>query len=250
MGGVSEGEAGRPWRSILTIGFVTFHVFAITVGSMPAVRGFLGEKTWREPTVQHELRQWADALAQVGVSTTPTSLAQLGQTLGGLYSDVRDTLVGPFVPYYRYVGTGQAWNLFTSAHRLPCVLEIDLEHDEMPGSNFPLYRSRSAEHRWLATELDDVRLRKAVYLMGWSRWRKSYESFVQFLARRAAVEFPAASALRVRLLRYETPAPSAVVQGLAIEKTVELERRVPLGPLRRGQRQFSSDATMPEGEAK
>lgn len=196
-------------RQLVAI-LVLLHLVSVALSSLPSVRGNLSPTLLREPVVQHELRQWTDAFRGLGLDVTPSELQDLVVTLGTAYSDVRDVLVEPFAPYRKYFGTGQTWNLFTSAHRIPGRLEIDLEEN---GAWRKLYVARSDEHAWRRAALDDTRLRKAVYFMNWRRASSTYRSFSDWVAREAAAEFPDATRVRLRFWRYETPSPEQVRGG-------------------------------------
>lgn len=190
--------------------FVVLHVVSVALSSLPSVRGNLSPSMMREPVVQHELRQWTRALEQLGLEVTTREFQDFIVALGHLYSDVRDVLVKPFEPYRRHLGTGQTWNLFTSAHRIPSRLEIDLEEG---GAFRPLYVARSDEHTWRRASLDDTRMRKAVYFLSWRRASRTYGTFAEWVAREAAEDFPDATRVRVRYWRYETPSPEQVRRG-------------------------------------
>lgn len=205
------------------------HGVSIVVSSLPSVRGNLSAQVFREEAVQHELRQWTSGLRKVGLALTTAELQALAIDVGLTYSGVRDVLVRPFAPYHKHVGTGQTWNLFTSAHRLPSRLEIDLEEK---GVWRTIYRARSFEHGWRRDQLDDVRLRKAVYLMSWKRGYHVYKTFSAWVAREAAKDFPSATRVRVRYWRYETPAPDAVRRGEEPEGRYLNTRVLELGGLR------------------
>lgn len=205
---------GRPlYRHVIAV-LVLLHVVSVAVSSLPSVRGGLSPALMKEPAVQLELRQWIKGLAAIGVELTTDELQAAVTRVGHAYSDVRDVLVWPFRPYHRYLGTGQTWNLFTSAHRLPSRLEIDVE---VAGAFSPLYRARSAELTWNRSQLDDVRLRKAIYLMSWHRGVHVYRTFTEWVAREVAKDFPDATRVRVRYWRYQTPSPEEVRGGAALE---------------------------------
>jgi hypothetical protein len=197
----------KPWRKHIVGALVLLHLASVGLSSLPSVRGNLAPALMREPVVQHELRQWSEAFAKIGLDIPPSELEERVVALGHVYSDVRDALVEPFAPYRKYFGTGQTWNLFTSAHRIPGRLEIDIEER---GNWRQLYVARSDEHAWRKAAFDDARLRKAVYFMNWRRSSRSYQSFGEWVAREVAAEFPEATRVRLRFWRYETPSPEAV----------------------------------------
>lgn len=200
----------KPLRRHLVGVLVLLHLVSVALSSLPSVRGKLSPALMREPVVQHELQQWADALGKVGLRMETGELEERVVALGEAYGAVRDVLVEPFAPYRKYLGTGQTWNLFTSAHRIPGRLEIDLE---VKGNWTQLYVARSSEHEWRRAALDDTRVRKAVYFMNWRRSAKSYQSFGEWVAREAAADFPEATRVRLRFYRYETPSPEEVRSG-------------------------------------
>lgn len=189
---------------------VLLHLVSVAVSSLPSVRGNLSPALMREPVVQLELAQWVAALEKIGIELTKAELQELVVTVGHAYSDVRDVLVKPFAPYRKHLGTGQTWNLFTSAHRIPGRLEIDLEEG---GAFRPLYVARSDEHTWRRASFDDTRMRKAIYFMTWKRSSRTYHTFSEWVAREAAKDFPDATRVRLRYWRYHTPSPEQVRSG-------------------------------------
>ncbi len=216
-------------RKHIVAALVLLHLVSVLVCSLPGVRGNLSPSMMREPVVQHELRQWTRAFGRVGVSMTTDELQRGLFAVGTLYSDVRDVLIAPFRPYTRYFGTAQTWNLFTSAHRLPSRLEIDVEEK---GAFRTVYRARDGELAWNRDKFDDTRLRKAVYLLSWKRAARTYGTFTQWIAREAARDFPGASRVRVRYWSYETPSPEQVRAGDEPEGRYQHTRVLDLEALR------------------
>lgn len=204
---------------------VLLHVLAVLALALPSVRGNLSRKAFRDPVVQHELAQWSGRARELGFSLDNKGLEDLVFTVGHAYSDVRDVLVWPFTRYVRFFGLWQTWNLFTAPHRFPSRLEIDLEED---GRFSPLFVARSSEHTWRRAELDDVRLRKAVYLLGWHTRGADVRRFATWVAKEAAKDFPAATRVRVRFFRYKTPTPEQVRAGAPLEGAYRGERVIVL----------------------
>ena len=121
-------------KAQLTGAFVIFHIIAISVTALPSVRSGLKRAAWKDPAVVIEMNSWAEQLTALGVEVTREEFAdQLWDVAVG-WQAVRDVLGAPFAPYVDLVGARQSWRLFTSSHRYPSRLEIDVERGRSPST--------------------------------------------------------------------------------------------------------------------
>ncbi|NOY26410.1 MAG: hypothetical protein GXP62_11110 [Oligoflexia bacterium] len=103
---------------------------------------------------------------------------------------------GPVQAYLGLTGSTPDPVQFRLVDRAPAWLVVELETQ---GQWRTIYQSRSDEHTWLRPYLDQVRMRTVVDGFGRLEHRKSYDALGVWLARRAAVDFPQAQHLRVRI---------------------------------------------------
>lgn len=188
---------------------IVLHVVAITLQALPAPGGAMSRSAWKDPTVQDEIAIWAERLG-----TTPADLEERMWRLGSSWMDVRRSLLTPFQPYYRYAGTAQSWRMFVAPHRYPARLHVEVHQG---GAWRPVYVARSREHDWLRRELDNDRMRSAVFRYAWPAYARSYKELVDWLADRAAEDFPEARAVRVRFAKARTPTPAEARAGVEPE---------------------------------
>ena len=196
---------------------VTAHVVAVLICAFPSPTGGMNRSAWRDPTVQAELGAWAQRL-----SMDPAVLEDHLWEIATRYMAAREGVLQPLAPYYTHAGTYQAWHMFVAPHRNPARLIIDLAEDGAAGRTWrTLYISRHPELRWKATLFDHSRSRAALFRYSWRHYRAPYKRLGQWLAAEAAAEFPAASHLRLRWLRYQTPTPEQVLTDRVPEGAYE-----------------------------
>jgi len=208
---------------------IALHLVAITLQAMPAPVGAMRKAEWKDATVQDELAVWTHRLNGWGVSWTQQELEDHAWTVAGKWLATRRTVLEPFAPYYRYCGTHQSWRMFVAPHRYPSRLHIDIR----TGSEWtPVYVGRDPELDWHAGWLDHDRMRSVVFRFGWKSYRRSYRQFADFMAGHAAVEFPDATHVRLRMYKQRTPSPEEVRLGELPEGKFHSVRVLPLEPIR------------------
>lgn len=196
---------------------ITAHVVAVLLCAFPSPSGGMNRSAWKDPTVQAEMNTWAQRL-----SLDPDDLEEHLWALATRYMGAREKVLEPLEPYYQHAGTYQAWHMFVAPHRNPARLYIDLSEDSGQGETWRLlYISRHPSLRWRADLLDHSRSRAALFRYSWRHYRSPYKKLGQWLAAEAAAAFPAASQLRLRWLRYQTPSPEQVLSGNEPEGTFE-----------------------------
>ncbi len=165
---------------------------------------------WKDATVQDELASWTQRLNGWGVSLTQQELEAHAWKIAGKWIAGRRLVLKPFAPYYRYCGTHQSWRMFVAPHRYPSRLHIDIRMDSQWK---PVYIGRDRDFDWHADWLDHDRMRSVVFRFGWKSYRESYRQFASFMARQAAIEFPEATHVRLRMYKARTPTPEEVRAG-------------------------------------
>jgi len=205
--------------------FVLFHLVALFLMAVPAPGGGMSKSAWSDPTVQGEFEAWTERLNQAGLDITQQQLEDQLWVLAKGYMERRNAVLDPIRPYYKYTGSTQSWRMFVAPHRFPARLHIELQE---AGEWRPVYVARSSEHDWRGQQLDHDRMRAAIFRFSWRPYRKYYESFVEWVAREAAGDFPEATAIRTRFFKYKTRSPEQIEAGGELEGKWILERRKPL----------------------
>jgi len=209
---------------------VITHVVAITLAALPSPGGGLNLRDWDQPTVHGEFEGWRARLDGVGVHLTTRHLKGQIYRFARGYSDARRATLRPFEAYYRYVGANQSWRMFVAPHRHPSRLRVRVRQG---GSWRLVYQARSPVYTWLGPQLDHDRFRSALFRYGWGqKLPGSYRSFTEWVARRAAHDFPDADEVEVGFDAYETPTPEQVRAHVAVAAHDHRMRRIPLEPLR------------------
>lgn len=219
--------AALPWPQ-LRAAFVLFHVLMVVVLSLPRPGQLDKPSAWQKPRVQRNFATGTRLLRGLGVPLEDGTLQAYTWDAAQFYLRAQDVLAKPFAPYVRAVGIRQGWRMFLTGGREASREHIEIMED---GRWRTLYVRGSDQHRWLGRELDYHRLRK---LCGFATKGHDgeWEAFAQFLAHRAAREFPRASALRLRTELFEVPTAAETRAGLKLEPSFGRELVVPLEGLR------------------
>jgi hypothetical protein len=186
----------------LRAALVTAHIVAIFACAFPSPSGGMNRSSWRDPTVQAEIAAWGERL-----SVPPDVLEEHLWSLATAFMGLRKKALAPFQPYYHHAGTWQAWHMFVAPHRNPARLHIDIDRD---GTWETVYISRDPQLRWRAELFDHSRGRAALFRYSWRHYRVPFRHLGEWLARKAAEDFPDASRMRTRWYRYRTPTPEEV----------------------------------------
>ena len=190
---------------------MVFHVVAVSLAAFPSVgTAGLNRSAWGQPTVQGEFRAWSGRLAALGIHLTPSELEDRLWTIANDSEAVREDVLTPFQPYYRYCGTWQSWKMFVAPHRHPAKLHVDIQRD---GQWQPVYEARSDEHRWRADQLGHIRTRAVLFRYAWAGYGERYRALARWIARRAGEDFPQAERVRIRYYGYRTPTPQEARRG-------------------------------------
>jgi hypothetical protein len=215
------------WRTLwphVRAALVLVHVVAVVALAVPSLRAGLDRESWKDPTVQAELRAWAD---RFGIE--PSDFEDRAWRFALAWSELQQKITEPFQPYREYVGVRQPWVMFVAPQTYPARVEIDLLEG---GTWRTLYRERSSEHEWNRRLFDHDRMRSAFFRFAWDRYATSYREFTEWVARQAARDFPSGVAVRVRMYRSRTPTPEEVKEGRIPAGRYEKSMVQPLGRFR------------------
>jgi len=202
---------------------VSAHLVAVTLGAAPSASGGLNRSAWQDPTVQAEFAAWSARLG--GWGGTPAALEQRLWGVAVGWEAGRSWVLAPFQPYYRWCGTWQSWKMFVAPHTHPTQLRIEVER----GGVWQLaYVERSAEARWLAGKLDHDRFRSVIFRAGWPHYQPLRQHFAAWAARRAAVDFPDATRIRLSFRKRDTLPAAALAAGDATPERTVLTTVVPV----------------------
>jgi len=206
---------------------VALHLLAVTLMALPAPAGVDNRQTWQNPRVQSELADWTRRLRDIGIEVTQVEFEDRLWGLAHAYGRMRDAVLRPFEPYFRYCGTSQIWQMFVAPEPEPCRLYVEI--DDGPAWR-PVYIENHPHHRWLQPQLEFYRFRSLIFNLSWQDNQAGFQHLAEWLGRRAARDFPQARQLRVRCWRFRVPTAAEVrtkgfPDGTFIEKAV-----VPLKP--------------------
>jgi hypothetical protein len=219
----------RRWLDRLVYAFVTLHVVAITLMAVPSPEGAMDRADWEIPSAQAEFIGWADRLTDWGFTVTPAELKDILWKTAQDYMGVRKWVLAPFAPYYDLCGTRQGWRMFVGPDTTPRRLYIEVRENRRWR---PVYVARDPDHNWLGFQLNHEHLRTAVHDMGLYKKGKELGQFAQWVAERAARDFPRADQLRLRLKEFEIPTPEEVRAGRRHEGHWVARHVVKLAPFR------------------
>ncbi|RLB53950.1 MAG: hypothetical protein DRJ42_10480 [Deltaproteobacteria bacterium] len=209
--------------------FVLFHFAAVLLLSVPASSAMRDISAWRAPHAQRDLAAWAARANALGIDVTQPEFERALWDFAGSYLETRAIVIRPFALYAHYSGALQGWSMFASPQTEPVWLTIDVTDGEAYRT---VYRERSAEHAWMRRELDHNRVRKLEGRLGRGAYDDHYRGLVEWLAVRAARDFPDAVRLRARVERRRTPEPFDDAETDYLDARWERELVVDLGALR------------------
>jgi len=141
---------------------------------------------------------------------TPEDTEELAWNILSRYLKIRNAAIAPFEPYRRFCGVDQGWRMFTGPHMNPTRLRIDLQENDQWRE---IYAERSRDADWRGWQLDHEHIRTAITDMISNEHHAEWRQFAEWLAERAARDFPQATALRLRVERITTPSPEQVLQN-------------------------------------
>ncbi|MCH9686875.1 MAG: hypothetical protein K0V04_35905 [Deltaproteobacteria bacterium] len=208
------------WPHIRAV-LIGLHVLSLAVLSLPNASAVHDRRRWRTANAQADLEQWTKRLQGWGFDTDKRRLAQSLWSIGGAYLTVQRPIVTPFAWYARVSGSRQGWHMFASPQRHPAELHVEIERD---GAWVLIYRPHSDEHAWNREQFEHNRFRKFLGRFARGFIQSDYEHTARWVAARAAADHPAATQVRVRLYRYQTLPPAAVVSGGKPKGRYERER--------------------------
>ena len=197
------------WPQIRAV-LVGCHVVAVLAMATPSPSAGLRRSSWKDPTVQAEFSAWNERFQAMGISWTEPEMEDHLWTFAVGWDHARDLVLTPITPYGRYLGASQSWRMFVAPHRYPTRLQIELDSGDGWET---LYIERSAEYAWRREVFDHDRMRSAIFRFGWTQYKKSWQLFADWVAKKAAVDFPDASRVRVRMYKYQTLSPEDAAAG-------------------------------------
>jgi len=197
------------WPQVRAV-LVALHVLAVLMLAFPAPAGVMQRSAWKDPSVQAEFHIWTDRARALGIDVTKDEFEDFIWDLAHAFMDVRNKAIAPAKPYGDYLGVRQDWRMFSAPHRFPTRLHIELEEN---GEWRTLYVERSEEFTWRRSFFEHHRIRRLLFLHGWSQFRRRYDAFGNYLAREVALEFPNATNLRLSHFKFRSPTPDEARAG-------------------------------------
>lgn len=188
---------------------------------MPAVGIHVGPATLRDPGVVAEAKAWAARLRRFGYRANPDRLLELAVDTSRGAEAVRNRLLAPFDPYFRYAGTWQGWQMFAAPQTVPCRMRVEVS---TPQGWVVVYREGGPED-WQGELLRHERVRSLVFAMSWEAREALLQRWGSWVLGRALEEFPEAGAARLRFERFVLPGPHATAEGEVLETFGPVRRR-------------------------
>ena len=210
------------WEHVRGI-LIASHILAIILMALPSPQGGMRRSAWANETVQAEFAAWTVRLDQLGYSTTQEELEENLWELANRVTSIRRTVLTPIEPYAKYMGTQQSWRMFVAPHRYPARLHVEIKYSDSDWETISIFGDSDAN--WMDTAFENDRFRSALFRYGWASYGHARGRFNQWLAQKAAHDFPDASHLRTRWFRYQTPSPEQVLSRAEVEGEFILQSR-------------------------
>lgn len=195
----------RHLRALLVLAYLLL----ITVMAIPAPVGGMQKKMWESEQGRAEVANWAGAVRSIGIDISDRQFAELVWSVGWTWLQSRNAVVEPLRPAFRYTGTRQSWRMFSVVRHHGARVAILLDR----GDGFePLFVA--GEHEaWRAHQLNQERTRAFLSSYSGLDGRGSWDGFVDWVAARAAEDFPEGGTVRVELRRSRTLSPEKLHAG-------------------------------------
>lgn len=200
----------RRWPVVRAV-LVGYHVLALVVLSFPTPPSGMQRSAWENPTVQNEFKLWAERLSALGWEMSARELDWMLWGFSKKYVAGREKVAAPFDGYATYGGVRQSWRMFVAPQRYPVRIEVSVRQGA--GAWRKVYESRSEEHRWLSHVFEKYRMRRVVFATAWEKEGRQFKMLCDWIAGQAARDFPAATEVQIRQIRYRTPAPEEALAG-------------------------------------
>lgn len=192
-------------RDHLRAALIAAHLLAMAALCIPPPPAGSSRSSIEGDVMQQIIDEWRGSVNALGFDISQDRATDLVFSGSTQLRELRSTVQRWPRRYARLAGTSQSWSMFAYLKRRPALLSVELEQD---GDWRPLYRARSAELDWQARALDSERFRAFMNRYSSHTGRKGYLHLVDWLACRAAEDFPGATQLRVEMqeLRLSPPA--------------------------------------------
>lgn len=217
----------HPLRPVdhLRAALVLAHIVAVLGMSIPSPQGFLVDHPLDNPKIAAPLRVWEGAMERIGVPPQTTRTVAL--TGGKALERAENAMERWCRPYVRYAGVSQSWRMFASSPARGWRLEILLEEG---GEWRTVYRRLDPEARWRASLWEDGRVRGMINSLANAKFSAWWKTFAESAGRRAAVDFPDATGLKLQRVDVRFPPPkelrrTGLVEEGAIRGVVEVDLR-------------------------
>ena len=205
------------------------HVVAVLLMATPSPSAGLKRSAWKDPTVQAEFAAWNQRFNALGIPwSEPEMEGHLWDFAVG-WERARSGLLTPFSPYGKYLGTSQGWRMFVAPHRFPTAMHVEIQRG---GQWETVFAERSEQYTWLAEVFGHDRMRSAVFRFGWPQYKKSWSLFADWVAVRAAADFPDATRVRLSMFKYASLSPEDAAAGKEPTGTFQQEEVRSLDKLR------------------
>jgi hypothetical protein len=198
------------WRHVRA-GLILAHVLAVVLSSLPSPSGGLNRKNWQDPTVQAELRAWADRFGM-----EPAAFEDRIYEVGVRWQGALDAVQAPVSVYEDWTKQGQSWKMFVAPHRFPARMQLQVMET---GEWRTVFQERSTEFTWKAGIFGLERMRASIFRWSWPAYQRYWKKACESLAPRLLADFPEATAVRCRFVKARSPSPEEARSGAPAEET-------------------------------
>lgn len=193
---------------------LALHLFLITWMAIPAPGRGLPPGAWKDPVVRAEAAAWAERLSSLGVAWTVDDVLATASHWGRNADAVRNAVLVPAEPYFRWCGTWQSWRMFVAPQREPMRMRVDVHG----ARGWRTVYQEGGPESWNGRALRHERFRATVFALGWPGREDLRLRFADALSHAARQDFPEADGLRLRLQRQRTLRPEMVREGRPVER--------------------------------
>jgi hypothetical protein len=201
---------------------IALHLIVMALFALPNPSASRGSD-WRTIQVQRLIHHWSGRL-----NVAPDELAHGARAALHSYVLIYPRIVEPLDPYRRWVGVSQGWHLFATAPDHPYDVRVAID----TGDGFHTIRTTvHSKHNWRETQLRHHRVRRIERQLWRTNVVPEWYGWTNWCAVKAFEDFPEATSVRIRQVRWLTPPPGEA-SGKPPEGHVVRERVIERGPAR------------------
>ncbi|MGF1508730.1 MAG: hypothetical protein ACFB9M_04420 [Myxococcota bacterium] len=220
-------EATFEWAQRASFIYLLLGIFVL---SLPRPEKVSVRRRWDTDKTQMEFQKISESLGRLGFDVTAEDIDDFLWPIARNYGFFIRKAREPYSWLMRRLGFFQSWRMFSQPNiRMTTILLVELDAGDARGF-VPIFRPLSSEYNWRWKQFEHERMRKFVDKAVSKPRESRYAALGDWIAQRAAEDFPRAERVRMTALHGPIPPPERYLEGHGIKfrrvepRVYELER--------------------------